>query len=135
MAMTAAILESQRRAVAKAEALQWWRKVDQMTATTYYVDGSRRGVYYLVTRDGDRWLCECPAGQAGTPCYHASAAWHAWLRDQSGQQPERRQRPGEATAPQARKSDRGAIRSEEEEAIIRDIYPATPARPVREAWV
>jgi len=116
---------SQQRAIAKMQALRWWRHVEQMSARDYLVDGSRPGVFYLVRHlGGARWTCDCPAGQVGTPCYHAAAAWRIWLRDQATPPPAAPAAiPSSDDAPlQRRRSDQRATRTPEEEALLDQLY-------------
>jgi len=125
------IRTSQQRAIAKMQALRWWRHVEQLRDGDYLVDGAARGVFYRVRHVGAAWTCDCPAGARGLPCYHAAAAWRLWLRDQAGQPPA----PAPAPQPPApdelpvapRRASRGVTRTEEEEALLDQLYGPRPA--------
>lgn len=62
-----------RRNAALARSVDDIDRVDGDPRYGWLVDSaSTRGVYYSVTPD---YRCNCPAGQAGTPCRHAAAAY------------------------------------------------------------
>lgn len=73
--MTIGTRDQFKRAIVRARELQGWRHVTALGNGRHEVLG-RRGDAYTVTVDADgEYACTCPAGRAGTPCWHQASVW------------------------------------------------------------
>lgn len=65
-----------RRNAALARSVDDLDRVEQFTATDYVVlSSTERSRQYIVVAFAGEYRCNCPAGQAGTPCRHAAATY------------------------------------------------------------
>lgn len=76
----------QRSAIQRAFASGLVDGVQRVGYNTYRVPSTtREGVAYLVTtnRMGEKWWCNCTAGEMRRPCTHAAAGYVAWVRERT----------------------------------------------------
>jgi len=123
-----------QRAIDKAAALRLYAGVETARIRQWTVrsESGDRSYTVRLNRSGEL-VCSCPAGVAERPCKHGAAIWMARLRDSALGTSTPAPAPAPAPVPAGelpvapRRTERGVIRTEEEERLLDQMYGPRPA--------